>query len=218
MNRARRFHSDEIGFLEKQFRTNLINALSGFKSVQLCGTVNRKKLSNLAIFNSTVHIGANPPLLGIILRPPSVPRHTLQNILDTGFFTLNHVHKYILQQAHQCAARYEQDVSEFGAVGLSEEYSGTIPAPYVKESLIKIGMSFTEIHEIKANGTQLVVGKIEEITVPTHCLGDDGYLDLHRAGSLAIAGLDGYHSTEKLVRLSYARPGSTPEALQGFTA
>lgn len=218
MNRFRRFQYVEIGSLEKQYRTNLINTLSGFKSVQLCGTVNRKKISNLAIFNSTVHIGANPPLLGIVFRPPSVPRHTLQNILDTGFFTLNHVHKYILQQAHQCAARYGEDESEFNAVGLLEEYTGTIPAPYVKESLIKVGLSFAELHEIKANGTQLMIGKIEEITVPTHVLGEDGYLDLQRAGSLAIAGLDGYHSTEKLVRLSYARPGSTPEALQGFTA
>jgi flavin reductase (DIM6/NTAB) family NADH-FMN oxidoreductase RutF len=210
------FLSGQIDNLEKQYRTNFINALSGFRGVHLCGTIGLNGITNLAIFNSIVHIGANPPLLGMILRPATVPRHTLQNILDTGCYTLNHVHKFILHQAHQSSARYGAHESEFAAVGLHEEYSPQLKAPYVRESLIKIGLSFAEKHEITSNNTTLLIGRIEEVFVPSDCLAKDGYLDLHRAGSLTIAGLDAYHSTEKLVRLDYARPGVSTAELDGF--
>ncbi len=201
--------SDEILALEKQYRAAFINSLGGFKSVCLIGTTNKVKQSNLAIFNSIVHIGANPPLIGFIVRPDSVDRHTLQNILETNYYTINHLNKTIFKQAHQTAARYPLEISEFEAVGLSENYVDGFFAPYVLESNIKIGVEFKEKIDLKINGTIFIVGEIKHIYYPNDCLQPDGFLDLEKAGTITCSGLDSYHTTQKLSRLSYAKPNTT---------
>ncbi|MCK7516855.1 MAG: flavin reductase family protein [Ignavibacteriales bacterium] len=69
---------------EKLYRTNLFNSLSGFKSANLIGTISKEGKTNLAIFSSVIHVGANPPLMGLLMRPVSVERHTYHNIKETG--------------------------------------------------------------------------------------------------------------------------------------
>ena len=201
------FLRKDIDQLDKSFRTHLINSLGGFKSVNLIGTVNEQGQYNLAVFNSIVHIGANPPLMGFILRPTSVRRDTYNNILQTRCFTLNHLTESIYRQAHQTAARYEAGQSEFDACGLQPLASDLLPAPYVAQSRVRIGLAFREAIPIPLNGTHLIIGEILEIQLPAHCLSADGYLDLQAAGSLTVAGLDAYHGTRKIDRLSYAKPG-----------
>jgi flavin reductase (DIM6/NTAB) family NADH-FMN oxidoreductase RutF len=121
--------------LEKIFRTNLINSFTGFKSLNLIGTESEDGNSNLAIFSQVIHVGANPPYIGVLFRPNTVPRHTLENIIDTGFFTVNHVNEKFLESAHQTSARW--DISEFDAVNIEKEYKDGFYAPFVKESKIK---------------------------------------------------------------------------------
>ena len=84
-------HFDDLMNMEQRKRANLINSIGGFKSVCLIGTTNNENQNNLAIFNSIVHIGANPPLIGFFVRPDSVERHTLANILNTEYYTINHI-------------------------------------------------------------------------------------------------------------------------------
>lgn len=192
--------------MERLYRSRLINSLSGFKSVNLVGTVNAEGQTNLSIINSVVHIGANPPLIGYISRPVSVPRHTCENILKTGFYTLNHIHEGFYQQAHQTSARYPEAVSEFETSGLSPEYKAGFPAPYVAESRLKIGLTFREQMNISLNNTLLIIDEIQEIWLPDGVLEADGYVDIEAAGSITCSGLDAYHKTERLHRLSYAKP------------
>jgi flavin reductase (DIM6/NTAB) family NADH-FMN oxidoreductase RutF len=85
------FNLTDILAFEQRFRAMFINSLGGFKSLALIGTRSREGNTNLAVFNSLFHIGTNPPLFGLIVRPDSVDRHTLSNILETGEFTVNHV-------------------------------------------------------------------------------------------------------------------------------
>ena len=75
---------DDIMAMEKQQRVHFANSLVGFKSVCLVGTQNNENLTNLAIIDSFIHIGSNPPLFGMIFRPGVVERHTLENILQTN--------------------------------------------------------------------------------------------------------------------------------------
>ena len=130
-----------LGF-EQRYRATLINSLGGFKSVALIGTINSKGITNLAIFNSFFHLGANPPLFGFIVRPDSVERHTLTNILETKQFTVNHIQESFYKQAHQTSARYDSKISEFEATGLTAEYKTGHIAPFVKESAVKIAAEF----------------------------------------------------------------------------
>jgi len=94
------FRASDFERMEKQFRTNLINSLSGFKSVCLVGTQNKDGITNLAIFSQVFHIGANPALMGMLVRPDSVRRDTLTNLQETGYFTLNHIRANFFKQAH----------------------------------------------------------------------------------------------------------------------
>lgn len=198
---------DDIMALEKQVRTNLINSAGGFKSVALVGTTAVQGQTNLAPFNSFVHIGASPPLIGFIVRPDSVQRHTLINIMESGFYTINHLNATMYHKAHQASARYPKEISEFDAVGLTPVYKDNFPAPYVNECMVQMGVQFKERHDLNINGTSLIVGQISHVYFPKNCWSGDGFLDLEKANTLTCSGLDSYHTTQRLKRLSYAKPG-----------
>jgi len=191
---------------EKFYRTNFVNSVSGFKSANLIGTKSRDGKTNLAVFSSVIHVGANPQLIGMLVRPASVPRHTHINIKERGYFTINHINKEIFKQAHQTSARYIENISEFDECGLTPEYTEPVRAPYVKESKIKIGCTFVEEHLIKSNDTIFIVGEIMEVIIPDDVLMNDGYIDIEKAGTIAISGLESYHETKRIARLSYAKP------------
>ena len=197
------FTRSSIDDLERFFRTNLINSLTGFKSVALIGTRNETGQENLAIFSQIIHVGANPPLVGVLFRPDTVERHTLENIRSTQAFTINHLRPEFVKQAHHTAARWEE--SEFAACDLSPEYVDDFPAPFVGEAHVKMGLQLVEEQQL-INETVLVVGEIQQLHVPDDCLSDDGFVDLESAESVTCSGLDSYHTTQKIVRLSYAKP------------
>ena len=207
------FSSKDFPALDKRFRTMLINSLSGFKSVNLVGTTNKKGIPNLSVVSSVVHLGANPALMGFVMRPITVTRDTYLNILETGVYTLNHLTSAIYQQAHQASARYPSDISEFDAVGLTPDFKPDFTAPYVKESTIQIGLVFKEKMDIQLNGTVFLIGEIQEIYVPEDCIQTDGYIDIQKAGTIACSGLDAYHTSNKLKRLSYAKLDRPLEAM-----
>jgi flavin reductase (DIM6/NTAB) family NADH-FMN oxidoreductase RutF len=192
--------------MEQRKRAQFINSISGFRSVALIGTTDTNGQTNLAIFSSIVHIGSNPPLLSFIMRPDSVERHTLTNILETGFYTINHINADMYEKAHQTSARYPKSVSEFEATGLTPSFKNDFVAPFVAESNIQIGMEFKERLDISINQTSMIIGEIKFVHIPTNCLLDDGFIDIEKAGSITSAGLDSYHTTQVLKRLEYAKP------------
>jgi flavin reductase (DIM6/NTAB) family NADH-FMN oxidoreductase RutF len=200
-------HFDKASILEadSSYRRDLINCLSGYKSLNLIGTKSQAGITNLAPFSQVFHIGATPPLVGILFRPHTVERHTLQNILDTGFFTLNHVSEAFYKQAHQTAARFEG--SEFEGTGLEEEYLDAFFAPFVKLSKVKLACQLVEQQSLAINGTVLVIGSIEHISLDEAGLRADGSLDLNALGTVTVSGLDEYHIGKKLARLSYPKVG-----------
>jgi flavin reductase (DIM6/NTAB) family NADH-FMN oxidoreductase RutF len=199
--------------MEKLQRTNFVNSLTGFKSACLVGTRNASGNTNLAIFSSIVHLGSHPPLIGMFTRPDSVDRHTLENILETGEYTLNHLTRSITVKAHQTSARYPREVSEFDAVGLTPTYQEGFLAPFVEESVVSIGLKLVETQRIAANNTILVIGEVQHVILPEDCLGRDGFIDLELAGTLTCSGIDSYHATEQLMRLSYAKPNIEPHRI-----
>lgn len=200
------FSSSDILKLEKQKRVHFINSLGGFKSVALVGTSDKNGNCNLGIFSSFFHIGANPPLIGMIFRPSPPERDTMRNILDTGFYTINHINESIYRQAHQTSARYDAAVSEFDITGLTTEYKNEFFAPFVAECNIQLGIEFKEKMDISINNTTMLIGEIIQVYIPDDCLLPDGFIDLEKANTITCSGLDSYHKTVQLDRLSYAKP------------
>jgi flavin reductase (DIM6/NTAB) family NADH-FMN oxidoreductase RutF len=197
---------DVIMAMEKQERVHFANSLGGFKSVSLIGTQNKLKQTNLAIIDSLIHIGSNPPLFGMIFRSGVMERHTLENISETGFYTLNHINEIIYKQAHQTSARYDRNVSEFDVTGLSPEYKNDFFAPFVQESHIQLAIEFKEKIDLTINNTVLIIGEVKDVYFPENCMREDGFLDIEKAQTITCSGLDSYHKTIVIDRLSYAKP------------
>ena len=198
--------ASDIEKMEKIFRLNLINSCTGFKSANLIATKSKSGNPNVAVFSSVTHMGSNPAMLGFVTRPLSVARNTYKNISETSYFTVNHIHEKMIEQAHQTAAKYDEDISEFHKTGLTEEYLDDFHAPYVKQSEIRLGCKYLNEYEIKENNTLLVVAAIEHIYFDEGIQMPDGWLRLDDAGTVSINGLDGYSLPSLLDRFHYARP------------
>ncbi len=203
----------QLNDLPKRERVNLVNSLSGFKSANLIGTRSLTGQENLSIVSSCFHLGADPALMGMIIRPHSVDRHTLEYLEETGHYTINHVHESIIPRAHQTSARYPREQSEFQACGLTPHYLDGFVAPFVQEARIRLGMALEETRELAVNGTVLVIGSLRHVSLPDGLVAEDGYVDVEQAGTVALSGLDSYHLTRRQGRWRYAKPDQPPTKL-----
>ena len=208
------FAKIDIKKMNQRYRANFVNSLSGFKSANLVGTISTQKHTNLAIISSAFHIGADPALMGFINRPHSVDRHTLENIIETKSYTLNHVNTGIIDAAHQTSARYERQQSEFTETGLTEYWVEGITAPFVTQSHVRIGLNYKEHHTL-LNNTVMVLGEIIWAEVPNQSIQPDGLVDMNITQTVAVSGLDSYHAPKKIKRLSYAKPNSQAYVIDG---
>ena len=205
------FSLKDLSCMHHLYRINLINSCSGYKSANLIGTKSSKGVSNVAIFSSVTHIGSEPALLGFFLRPNTVIRNTYDNIKETATFTINHIHESILQDAHHTSAKYAATVSEFDFTQLEEDYKNNFFAPFVKNSPVQMAMTYVEEYHIKANGTILLIGAIQDLFIEDNLLKKDGFVNLSEANVVAINGLDGYTLPKLKTRMEYQRPKDISE-------
>ena len=200
------FNTDQINDLEKIKKINLINSCSGYKSANLIGSISKEGITNVAVFSSITHLGSNPPTLGFIVRPTTVPRDTYKNIMESGIFTINHVYEDILEDAHHTSAKYEEEISEFDITELEAEYHNDCIAPFVKGSPVQMEMRFVEQYHIKSNNVIHIIAEIKNLYVKDDILQEDGFLDLAKGKVAAINGLDAYAVAKNNSRFNYQRP------------
>ena len=197
---------EDIEGFEKSYRTAFVNSVAGFRQAVLVGTKSVAGDTNLAIFNSLIHLGANPALFGLISRPDVVQRDTLQNILNTKEYTLNYVHAALYEQAHHTSARYDTGISEFEKAGFQEMYNPSSYAPFVKEAIVKIAMKLEQCIDIPINGTLLIIGTVMQVEMDAAMIGTDGFVALSKEEVLISQGLDAYFVSKAIGRLPYAKP------------
>ncbi len=193
-----------IKAMPKLERVQLATSLPGAKPICLVGTCSHDGVTNLAPFSSVTHLGSNPVLIGMVTRPATVERHTLSNIMATNSWTLNLVHSGILEQAHQCSARY--DISEFEATGLTPYFEPGISAPFVEQSRVRYALELREIIDIASNDTKLIVGEVIFIEVEEGMIQSDGGIALVQADTIASTALDTYFKLLEHKQLDYAKP------------
>ena len=200
------FSKAEIAELNNRYRNNLINSISGYKSANLIGTISKTGTTNLAVFNSIVHLGSNPALLGFILRPTTVPRHSFSNMKENGVFTVNHIAKNQIEAAHHTSAKYPEEISEFDQTELNPVYKNNFAAPFVEGAPVQIACRYVNDYLIEENNTRLVVGAIEGVYIDDKMILDDGWVQLDLGEVVTINGLDGYALPQLIERFPYARP------------
>ncbi len=203
---------EDIRKTDRITRLNLINGVTGVKPANLIGTISGGRIPNLAIFSSVVHLGSDPALLGLFTRPDeNIRRHTLENIMETGCYTINHVPEVLAERAHYTSAKFDDSESEFEKCDIEEEYLFGFKAPFVRSAKLKIGMKFLESVPIKANGAKLIIGEIHHLLIPDHAVNESGQIDLEAIATVGISGLDSYYRLERFARFPYARPDEVPE-------
>lgn len=205
------FTQADIKALERFYRANLINSVSGYKPANLIGTVSPEGVTNVAIFSSIVHLGADPALLAFIQRPLTEQAHTYHNIKATGYYTINHIHHEMVERAHYTSAKFEADVSEFDACALTPEWLADFAAPFVVESQIKMGMRFVQEIPIELNNTIMMIGQIEHLHIAEHALRENGSVALDQVGDVCISGLESYYNASWLASYPYAKKSALPD-------
>ncbi len=206
-----RIDHDQLAELDRIYRLNIINSVSGIKPANLIATRSPEGISNVAIFSSVVHLGSDPALLGFIVRPAGHwPRNTYDNIIATGEYTINHITPAIAERAHFTSAKFPKEVSEFEKCGLTEEIVEGFTAPFVGESVIKLGMRFEEEMPISRNKTSLIIGSARLIIVPDEVDDGEGRLDLQHTDAVGISGLNTYFRLDRFAQFPYARPEEMP--------
>ncbi len=198
-------HTDILN-LSKIFKINLINSCSGFKSANLLGSISKDGNTNVAVFSSITHLGSNPPTLGFILRPTTVPRNTYKNIKEIGYFTINHIWEDVIEDAHHTSAKYPEDISEFDMTNLEPEFKGKFKVPFVKNAPVQMNMKFIEEIYVPSNDVMLIVAQIQELYVNNDLLQEDGLINLSKGNIAAINGLDTYTIPKFKKQLIYQRP------------
>lgn len=194
----------DIENFQSRYCAKFINSLAGIRQASLIGTRSLSGHSNLAIFNSLVHLGSSPALYGLVFRPNVVRRDTLNNILETKEFSINYVSVNDYKKAHQTSAKYEKNQSEFKEVGFTEVCLLDSKIPFIKEANVKIALKFEEKVNLTINQTILIIGSVQFIELDEKIIDEDGFVGLEKQENLVCSGLDAYYKTELLSRLSYA--------------
>jgi len=196
---------ETIAQMEKIEKLNLINSCTGFKSANLIATKSIEGTTNVAIFSSVTHLGNSPSLIGFIVRPTTVPRDTYKNIMETGFFTVNHITLDMIADAHHTSANYDSGISEFDKTNLEEEYKDDIKIPFVKGSPVQLYCKFVNEYVIKENDTIHIIASIEHIYYDEVLEHKDGWLQLDKGNIVATNGVDGYFLPKLIDRFQHAK-------------
>jgi len=206
-----KFNKEDIAGLERKYKLNLINSISGVKPANLIGTKSLQGQSNAAIFSSVVHLASKPPMLGMITRPETdPPKDTYQNIKDTSYYTINHVSDSFIKKAHYTSAKLAQGESEFERLHIEEEFIDGFHAPFVKESGVKIGMKHYQSVPLP-NDCVFVIGTVELVILPDDAINELGQLNLEEYQCAGISGLNTYYSLRKLNSFPYVREDEIPD-------
>lgn len=134
------------------------------RPIAWAGTRSKSGVNNLAPFSFYNCFSSKPPIVGFSTLPRADGRKkdTLQNVEDSGCFTLNCASHKLVKQMSRSAALLEPEEDEFVYAGLTAAQALHINAPYVAEALLVFECT---LHDIIRFGSgpgsgNLILGEI----------------------------------------------------------
>ena len=128
------FKNNDFDSLDKYFRINLINSITGLKPANLICSRSNSGIDNVAIFSSVVHLGSNPPLIGFTIRPQHKRKtDTCTNLRENPYLTINSIQNNFIDKAHLTSGKFNKDESEFDKIGINKIFLEDFNVPFVKE-------------------------------------------------------------------------------------
>ena len=201
----------DIMKMDRFDRVNLISSVSGIKAAMLIGTISKHNISNVAIFSSIIHLGSNPALIGLLIRPQTKRvSDTYRNIKSNKSFTINHVNKNIISKAHYTSAKTSSNTSEFDDVGLTEEYIGNLQSPFVKEADVGLGLIYCDEISL-SNKCILVIGEIDNIKLKNDFADVNGLINLSDCNSIGVDGIGHYYKLNLTKNYEYVGTRKVPK-------
>ena len=162
------------------------------------GTRSVQGVDNLAPFSFFMGVSSKPPAVAISVARAGRDRlkHTAQNILDTGVFTVSIPSTHHLEQVAGTAAQYPEAVSELEQWNLVARPGTQVDAPFPVQAGVALECRCIHTHDLGT--THLIVGEVlvfhihDELVLQEEgrLLVDSRKLDpLARLGGIDYAGL-----------------------------
>ena len=153
------------------------------RPIAWAGTRSKDGVNNLAPFSFYNCFSSKPPIVGFstIARPDGRKKDTLQNVQDSGCFTLSCASNKLVSQLSKSAAMLEPDEDEFEYAGLTPAEARHVKAPYVADALVVFEC---ELREIICFGDEpgagnLILGEICYVHIEDSIY-QDGRIDLEK--------------------------------------
>ena len=161
-------------------------------SVGADGHVN---LAPFSFFNAVAYV---PPQVMFATTGPhrdGGPKHSLQNIRETGEFVANLTTWGLREAVNLTSAPAPEDTDELGLAGLTPAPARVVQAPYVSESPVHLECVLTQIVELPtpkpSDPNTVVFGEVVGIDIADEVI-VDGRVDVLRLDPIARLGYDQY--------------------------
>ncbi|MDT8399296.1 MAG: flavin reductase family protein [Pseudomonadales bacterium] len=162
------------------------------RPIAWAGTRSLAGKDNLAPFSFYNAFSANPPIVGFspIPRLDGSRKDTLQNVMETGCFTLNVVSYDLVRKMSMSSALLEPGDSEFDYAELTPVQAESINAPYVAESPIVFECVLQQMISFgdQPGAGNLILGKITHVRIADELYLENGRIDFGALDPVARLG------------------------------
>lgn len=191
--------------IDKKDVYKLMTGLIVPRPIAFISTISGKGEHNLAPYSFFNAISSEPPTISVSIgrKPTGEPKDTLRNIMETGEFVVNVVHRDLAEKMTHTAETLPHGVSEFKEFGLTPGPAQLVKAPVVQESLAHMECRFYDKLEIGA--FTLVVGEVLQFHI-ADSIWMDGY-KINNAALQAVGRLAGNTYCETGTTFDYVRKG-----------
>lgn len=162
----------------------ILTAAVAPRPIAWAGTCSHDGIHNLAPFSFYNAFSSNPPVVGFstIPRENGNRKDSLQNIIDTGCFTLSCVSHALAKPMSRSAALLEPEEDEFAHAGVTPAMGHAVNAPYVKEALLVFECRLLQVVSFgdQPGSGNLILGKVSHIHVDDSLYLEKGRVDFEK--------------------------------------
>lgn len=155
------------------------------RPIAWAGSRSHDGIDNLAPFSFYNCFSSKPPIVGFstIPRLDGRKKDTLQNVQDSGCFTLSCASYNLVKEMSKSAATLEPEEDEFAYAGLTATTAPHIAAPYPAEALLMFECSLRQVISFgsEPGSGNLILGEILYVHIADH---------LYQNGRIDFATLD----------------------------
>ncbi len=150
--------------------------------VWLVGTYDEKNMANVATVAWGGVCSSQPPAVAVSLRKT---RHTYDNILRRGAFTVNVPSAHQVKIVDYCGIYSGKTLDKFDAAKITAVKAEHVDAPYVAEFPMILECALIAHHDIGIHTH--FIGEILDVKVDEAMLGEDGLPDMEKMKPLIYA-------------------------------